>query len=92
MASQLSGTSCGNGFHLINNGITNGGGYFDQEKRCREAQAMTAFFWFGFAAFLGSFVLAVVAVYQARKAGMRTSGPSRVNMGGVRPSMSMAQP
>ena len=37
---------------MKSNKITNGSN--NQPKRCREAQAVTAFLWFGFAAFAGS--------------------------------------
>lgn len=41
--------SCSNGAYTRSNSITNGSP--NTEKRCREAQASTAFLWFGFAAF-----------------------------------------
>ncbi|KAF8456450.1 marvel domain-containing protein [Kalaharituber pfeilii] len=50
LAAQLGVNSCSNRSFLGSNGITNGGGYYDMEKRCREAQALCAFFWFGFVA------------------------------------------
>ncbi|CUS12211.1 unnamed protein product [Tuber aestivum] len=62
MAAQLGGRSCGNKEFLLNNGITNGGGYFSPAKRCHEANAMTAFHWFAFAAFLGSFAISAYGI------------------------------
>ena len=61
LTAQLGVHSCSNQYYLSTNGITNGGGYFDQEKRCREAQALCAFFWFGMVVWL---VSALVEVYR----------------------------
>lgn len=54
---------------LVNNHIINGGRNRDgsvvadvnRSGRCREAQADTAFIWFAFACFLGSFALSFMA-------------------------------
>ena len=54
------------------NSITNGG--WNPEKRCREAQAITAFLWFGFAAFLGSLI---ITAFNMRKTGADTRGRGR---------------
>ncbi|PWW75729.1 hypothetical protein C7212DRAFT_320843 [Tuber magnatum] len=62
MAAQLGGRSCGNRAFILSNGITNGGGYFSPSKRCHEANAMTAFHWFTFAAFLGSFAISAYGI------------------------------
>jgi len=51
-AAELHVHSCTNTAYLIGNKITQG-----STKTCREAQASTAFLWFGFAAFLGSTVI-----------------------------------
>ncbi|KAL8761979.1 MAG: hypothetical protein Q9203_007668 [Teloschistes exilis] len=45
--------------YVISNKITNGS--HNPSKRCREAQAVTAFLWFGFAAWLGSLVLSALS-------------------------------
>ena len=53
------------------------------KKRCQEAQAVTAFLWFGFAAFAVSSVLSGLE--------SKGSGSMRGGMGGIRrggPSMS----
>lgn len=55
--------------NLVTNGSTN------MTKRCQEAQAVTAFLWFGFASFLGSLVFSVLAM----RSGL---GPS--STGGIR--------
>ncbi|RPA95453.1 hypothetical protein L873DRAFT_1659497, partial [Choiromyces venosus 120613-1] len=46
VAAQLGGRSCAHRAYLLHNGITNGGGYISPSRRCREANAMTAFHWF----------------------------------------------
>lgn len=68
--------SCSNKSYTLHNSITNGS--MDTEKRCREAQASTAFLWFGFAAFAVSAIFSIL------------SGKTNVNMrGGIRrPNMS----
>ncbi|KAI5853251.1 membrane-associating domain-containing protein [Morchella snyderi] len=87
MAAQLNGNSC-KSFHFIhNNGITNGGGYVSQSRRCREANAMTAFEWFAFAAFLGSLL---IDLWNLKNQNNISRG--RVNMKGVRPMSQSSQP
>lgn len=68
--------SCSNGAYTRSNSITNGS--FNTEKRCHEAQASTAFLWFGFAAFAVSTAFSLL------------SGQGNVNIrGGIRrPNMS----
>jgi hypothetical protein len=66
--------------YLKANGITNGAA--NMKKRCHEAQAVTAFLWFGFATFLGSLAFSALA---ARGGGVRTGG---IRRGG--PAMSQA--
>ena len=75
-AAQLGAASCscstakGACTRLTNNVIINGGknhnGQVDlnvnRVQRCREAQADTAFIWFAFAAFIGTFVLSFFAM------------------------------
>ena len=45
--------------YTLSNHITNGSP--NTEKRCREAQASTAFLWFGWAAFVASMIISVLA-------------------------------
>lgn len=70
--------SCSNPHYTLSNHITNGSP--NTGKRCREAQASTAFMWFGWAAFVASLAFSAM------------SGGGTVNMrGGIRrgaPSMS----
>ena len=67
--------SCSNKAYTHTNFITNGA--HDTAKRCREAQAATAFLWFGWAGFMASLVFSVLG------------GQGSVNMRGVRrPAMS----
>lgn len=60
--------SCSNSKYTHSNSITNGSR--DTEKRCREAQASTAFLWFGWAAFVASLIFSFM------------SGRGNVNMRG----------
>lgn len=78
-AAYLGVHSCSNHHYTTTNHITNGSP--DTEKRCREAQASTAFFWFGWAAWVASLAFSV----------MSGSG-SGVNMrGGIRRGPAMSQ-
>ncbi|KAF2229328.1 putative non-classical export protein Nce102 [Viridothelium virens] len=72
MAAELRVHSCGDPNYTLNNKITNGS--FDRTKRCREAQASTAFLWFGFASFL---VSAVLSALQGRSGGVNVRGVRR---------------
>jgi hypothetical protein len=49
--------------YLIHNNITNGS--HNRTKRCREAQASTAFLWFAWAGYMGS---VIVSVFMSRAA------------------------
>lgn len=64
--------------YLLSNSLTNGS--YNMTKRCREEQASTAFFWFLFASFLGSFVVdflgAKGGMSTSRRGGIRKGGPS----------------
>lgn len=51
-AAYLGVHSCGNAGYTTTNRVTNGSP--DTKKRCHEAQASTAFLWFGFACFAAS--------------------------------------
>lgn len=64
------------------NSITNGSP--NTSKRCHEAQATTAFLWFGFAAFI---VSAVCAGLQGRGSGVNMRGGA----GGIRKGPAMSQ-
>ncbi|KAF3940363.1 hypothetical protein ABW19_dt0202412 [Dactylella cylindrospora] len=55
LAAGLGVHSCGNTDYVKSNSITNGNP--DQTARCHEAQALTAFLWFLFAAYLGSLAI-----------------------------------
>jgi len=84
MSAYLRVHSCGNAAYTTTNFITNGSS--DTSKRCHEAQATTAFLWFGFAAFVVSAVLS----------GLNGSGSSggfnmRGGRGGIRKGPSMSQ-
>ncbi|GAB7350074.1 hypothetical protein MBLNU459_g0742t1 [Dothideomycetes sp. NU459] len=82
MAAYLHVHSCSNYGYTSTNSITNGS--YDTAKRCREAQATTAFLWFGFAAFT---VSAVLSGMQSRGSGMNMRGGA----GGIRKGPSMSQ-
>lgn len=58
-AAYLGVHSCSNHAYTTTNHITNGSP--NTEKRCREAQASTAFLWFGWAAWVASAVFSVMA-------------------------------
>ncbi|KAF2247799.1 hypothetical protein BU26DRAFT_519625 [Trematosphaeria pertusa] len=51
--------SCSNSAYTHSNHITNGSP--NTEKRCREAQASTAFLWFGWAAFTASMLFSLMS-------------------------------
>ncbi|KAF2001840.1 hypothetical protein P154DRAFT_432160 [Amniculicola lignicola CBS 123094] len=70
--------SCSNVAYTRTNHITNGSP--NTEKRCREAQASVAFFWFGWVAFVASLALSIIG------------GRGNVNMrGGLRSGPAMSQ-
>ncbi|KAI9823177.1 MAG: hypothetical protein M1832_002620 [Thelocarpon impressellum] len=82
MAAKLGVHSCGNEGYIKDNSLLNGAD--NKGKRCHEAQAVTAFLWFGFISYLASTVLSALS---ARGSG---SGMSRGGIGGIRkgaPSM-----
>jgi hypothetical protein len=81
LAARLECHSCSNRAYTLSNEITNGAR--DTEKRCREAQASTAFLWFAWAGYMVSTVLSIL---MSRRAGANLrprTGPAR-----GRPSMS----
>ncbi|KAF2749584.1 hypothetical protein M011DRAFT_466026 [Sporormia fimetaria CBS 119925] len=71
LPSYLGVRSCSNRSYTRTNHITNGSP--DTEKRCREAQASTAFLWFGWAAWVATLILGFL------------SNRGNVNMRSVRP-------
>lgn len=68
--------SCSNRAYTTTNHITNGSP--NTEKRCREAQASTAFLWFGWAAWMATLVLSVLAGRGNAnlRGGVRRGGPA----------------
>jgi len=82
MAAYLGVHSCGNSSYTHSNSITNGSP--NTSKRCHEAQASTAFLWFGFAAFT---VSAVFSGLQGRNSGVNMRGGA----GGIRKGPAMSQ-
>ncbi|KAL3460774.1 marvel domain-containing protein [Aspergillus heterothallicus] len=80
LAAKLECHSCGNQSYILSNEITNGSN--NPGKRCREAQASTAFLWFAWAGYMASMVISIL---MSRRAGANLRprvGPSR-----GRPSM-----
>jgi len=71
-AAYLGAHSCGNSAYTHSNKVTNGSP--DTSKRCHEAQASTAFLWFGFAAFAISTFFSFLS---SRGSGGISRGPSR---------------
>ncbi|KAJ5212118.1 uncharacterized protein N7498_003764 [Penicillium cinerascens] len=71
LASKLTCHSCTNQQYLAHNEITNGA--FNMTKRCREAQASTAFLWFGWAGYMGS---VIISIFTARGSTVSTRGRS----------------
>ncbi|KAI9055825.1 hypothetical protein LZ554_000765 [Drepanopeziza brunnea f. sp. 'monogermtubi'] len=59
LAAKLHVHSCGNDSYILSNPLTNGSN--NPRKRCHELQASTAFFWFAFAAFVGSLVMSFMS-------------------------------
>lgn len=77
-AAYLGVHSCNNAAYTTTNHITNGSP--NTSKRCREAQASTAFLWFGWAAFVASMAFSIMA------------GKGGANMrGGIRRGPAMSQ-
>jgi hypothetical protein len=54
--------SCSNEDYIVQNRITNNA--IDQGKRCREAQAVTAFIWLNFLTFIGTTVFSAHTLYR----------------------------
>ncbi|KAL4870304.1 hypothetical protein BDV12DRAFT_195451 [Aspergillus spectabilis] len=81
LAARLECHSCGNQEYVLSNEITNGS--HNPSKRCREAQASTAFLWFGWAAYAASWVISILISRQSGANLRPRVGPAR----GSRPSM-----
>ncbi|KAI6809082.1 hypothetical protein KC332_g12013 [Hortaea werneckii] len=75
-AAYLNVHSCSNSDYYNSNNVAGG-----SEKKCREAQASTAFLWFGFASFLASTVIT----------GLNTRGGANTRAGGIRRGPAMSQ-
>lgn len=79
-AAYLGAHSCSNMNYTENNFITNGA--YDMGKRCREAQASTAFLFFGWACFTASAVVSGLGMggsspsFRGGRGGVRRGGPS----------------
>jgi hypothetical protein len=73
LAARLGVHSCGNERYLLRNSVTDG-----SSKRCREAQAVTAFLWFGFVAFAASLILSALGARRGSNL-----GGSSIRKGGV---------
>lgn len=69
LSAKLGVHSCGNQNYINSNSITNGAN--NKGKRCHEAQAATAFLWFGFISYLASTIFSGLA---SRKSGVSTGG------------------
>jgi hypothetical protein len=64
------------------NEITNGSN--NQSKRCREAQASTAFLWFGWAGYMAS---TIISIFMSRSANVNMRGRTGSARRPARPSM-----
>jgi len=82
LAAKLGAHSCGNSSYTHSNEITNGSN--NPSKRCREAQAVTAFLWFGWAGYMAS---TVVSIFMSRTSNVNMRGRSGSARRPARPSM-----
>ncbi|KAF2099897.1 putative Non-classical export protein 2 [Rhizodiscina lignyota] len=76
-AAELGVHSCSNAHYTLHNHVTNGSP--DRAGRCHEAQASTAFLWFGFAAFAASTFFSFLnsrGSANTRGIGIRRGGPA----------------
>jgi hypothetical protein len=69
--------------YLSSNEITNGSS--NMSKRCREAQASTAFLWFAWAGYMAS---VIVSVFMSRASTVNLRSRTGSRRGGAGPSMS----
>jgi hypothetical protein len=82
LAAKLEVHSCGNSSYTSTNEITNGSN--NQSKRCREAQASTAFLWFGWAGYMAS---TIISIFMSRSANVNMRGRTGSARRPARPSM-----
>ncbi|KAJ5239895.1 hypothetical protein N7468_004514 [Penicillium chermesinum] len=73
LAARLEVHSCSNQNYLMHNEVVNGSHH--RERSCREAQASTAFLWFGWAGYMAS---VIVSIFMARSSGLPSGGARRV--------------
>ncbi|PLB42640.1 MARVEL domain-containing protein [Aspergillus candidus] len=83
LASRLEAHSCSNEEYTLHNEITNGS--YSRQKRCREAQASTAFLWFAWAGYTASFIMSFLMARRSNVNMRGRTGPARGSVG--RPSM-----
>ncbi|KAH8687551.1 putative Non-classical export protein 2 [Tricladium varicosporioides] len=72
LAAELKVHSCNNRGYTLTNHLTNGS--HDTEKRCRELQASTAFYWFLFVSFTASLVMDFINRGSSMSMGRRGGG------------------
>jgi len=77
LAAKLGVHSCGNHGYVSSNSLTKGAN--DQKSRCHELQASCAFFWFLFATYLASALLA----FMSGGSGLASRGGIRKGASGV---------
>ncbi|MCJ1279330.1 hypothetical protein MMC21_007154 [Puttea exsequens] len=77
LAAELRVHSCGDRNYVHGNSVLNGSP--NPSKRCHEAQAVTAFLWFAFAAFAGSLVFS----FLGSRGGSSSGGIRKVGLGRV---------
>lgn len=65
LAARLESHSCSNNRYTLHNNITNGS-HRHREKRCREAQAVTALLWFAWACYMASLILSLIEAWGGR--------------------------
>ncbi|KAJ5887798.1 hypothetical protein N7495_007839 [Penicillium taxi] len=83
LAAKLGAHSCSNARYILRNEITNGS--LNPAKRCREAQASTAFLWFAWAGCMAS---VFISIMMARSANVNLrGGGSRGRSSSRRPDM-----
>jgi len=76
LAAKLGAHSCSNFDYTATNSLTNGEA--NTEKRCRELQASTAFFWFLWACFMGSLAFGFMARNHTSTGTRRTPNMAQV--------------
>ncbi|SLM36279.1 non-classical export protein [Lasallia pustulata] len=72
LAAELNVHSCSSSDYLKGNHVINGSK--NQGKRCHEAQAVCAFLWFGFAAYMGSLVFSALGARGGSMPGRKFRG------------------